>query len=381
MMKIEQLVKKYDDFYVPAFAVRVNHQDLVRELFLTITSAEVDLQEKAAGRFTFTVANAFDWELRAFVSTHDDEQLNLIEFFAFGSEVEIAIGYGDDGKLPVLLRGIITEISTSFNAGGTPELTVSGFDKLHLLTVGKQSRNWQDRRDSDAARDLVQAIGLKTNITQTSPVKQRIDKGQETPLAFLQKLADRNDFIFFIQDEQFYFVPKKEDTEEADIELLWGGGLLSFSPEANLAAQIGSVEVRGVSAERGEVITGKAKAGEERGDSPRTTSGSEQVRQLPTDSSITIRASVRTQEEADRLAQAILEGQTSDYIKGNGESIGIPDIKLNRNIKLLGLGQPFSTVYCIRSAKHSISSSGYKTTWTAEKGKAPEPEGSRRGRR
>ena len=366
METILTLAKTYEEFYVPAFAVKVNGEDLVRKLFLTVTSAEVDLNEKTVGRFSFTVANAFNWESRAFITAQEESQINLIELFEFGSEVEILLGYGDPTNLPSMINGIITEIGTSFSEGGNPELNISGYDKLHLLTIGKEAKNWEDKSDSEVVEEIVSVTGLSTEITDTIPSKPRIEKAQETSLEFMNKLAERNSSIFYVQNNTFYFGPRKNNPP-ADIELEWGKGLLSFSPEANLAMQVGNVEVISVSAEKGELITGRASAGKEMNSSSQSASASEQVsRALDVDTTMTVRASVHTQQEADRLAQAILDERSQDFIKGNGESIGLPEIVPNINISIKGIGKPFSQNYYISSAKHSISSSGYKTSWQAE---------------
>lgn len=372
MMDILELAERYEEFYVPAFAVKVRGQDLVRELLLTVTRAEIDLKEKTAGRFSFTVANAFDWESSAFVSTQNGRQINLTEYFEFGSETEILIGYGDPARLQAMIQGIITEISTSFDEGGNPDLTVSGFDKLHLLTIGKEAKNWEDSRDSDAVRELLDVTGLRLDIQETTPIKQRIDKAQQTSMDFIIEIADANSVTFYVRGDTFYFGPRR-DSERVDLELEWGRGLLSFSPEANLAMQVGNVEVRGVSAEEGELIVGQASAGEETDSDSGSTSGSQQVsRAMETDTTITIRTGIRTQEEADRLAQAILDERSQDFVQGIGESIGLPEIVPNINISIQGLGQPFSQNYYISAAKHTISASGYRTSWNAKQNNVEE---------
>ncbi len=371
-MNIIDLGIKYKDFYVPAFKVMVNGKDLVRELFLTVTTTEVDLKEKTAGRFSFTVANAFDWEERSFVSIQNNSRLNLIELFEFGSEVEILFGYGDPSELPLILRGIITEISTSFSEGGIPELSVSGYDKLYYLTIGKETRNWEQKRDSDVVSELVEGTGLSLNVEETIPEKPRIEKGQESDMDFLIKLAERNSFTFYVRENEFYFGARNKNAT-GDIELEWGKGLLSFSPEANLAGQVGSVEVRSVSAERGELIIGRAFAGDESDTRPRARSGSEHISgALNNQPSITVRASVHTQEEADRLAQAVLDERGQNFITGNGESIGLPEILPDINLEIKELGQPFSQIYYINGAKHTINGSGYKTSWNAEQNRLEE---------
>ena len=67
-MNLQQLNQTYGDFYVPAFVVKVGADDVVRDLFLTVTGVEVDLKDKGAGHFSFSVASAFDWETREFIA-------------------------------------------------------------------------------------------------------------------------------------------------------------------------------------------------------------------------------------------------------------------------------------------------------------------------
>ena len=56
-----------------------------------------------------------------------------------------------------------------------------------------------------------------------------------------------------------------------------------------------------------------------------------------------------------------------EVLKGSGESIGIPDILAGTNIELKGLGKQFSSTYYIDQTNHSISSSGYKTTFNVKR--------------
>ena len=136
----------YGDFYVPAFSVKIGGKDLVREHFLTIPNVEVDLKLKTAGRFSFTVANAFDLRRREFVAGADGRELDLLGLFKLGAKVEIRIGYGEPTKLPLLMLGLITELGTSFAEGGVPELKVAGSDQLYALGKSNRPRHWEDRR-------------------------------------------------------------------------------------------------------------------------------------------------------------------------------------------------------------------------------------------
>src|SRR5688572_4955534 len=174
-MDLPSLEARYGNFYAPAFKVKVGGKDLVRDLFLSVTQVEVDLEQSAAGHYSFTIANAFDWEAREFVAGAGNSRVDLLGLFSFGSLVDIAFGYAEASQ--TLLIGTVSEVRTSFSEGGIPELTVTGFDRLHKLTVGKASgKPLEQARDSDMVGALVQATGLRTDIRETEPKRPRIEQ-------------------------------------------------------------------------------------------------------------------------------------------------------------------------------------------------------------
>lgn len=365
-MQVASLEDTYGDFYVPAFSVRVGTDDLVRDLFLTVTSVDVDLKEKTPGRFTFKVANAFDWEQRAFVAGQGDDRVNLIDLFEFGSPVDIRMGYGDPSGLPTLLTGIVTEIGTSFSEGSVPELTVSGYDKLYALVNGQIPDAWEQVRDSDVVSELVQPTGLVLDVQQTTPIKERIEKGQEADIAFLAKLADRNRFTFWALGNNFYFGPRR-NTGAGLIELAWGKGLLSFTPEANLARQVQEVEVVARLDSTGEQVTGRASVNDVSDVDGGREAGPQRVASaLNSEPALRIRAAVHSQAEADELARSILEERSQQFVTGDGESVGLPDIVPDINIDLTGLGAAFSKTYYVSGATHKISNTGYRTSFNVQ---------------
>ena len=362
-MDIRQIEQIYGDFYVPTFTIKVGGQDLVREIFLTISAVSVDLKEKTAGHFSFTVASVFDWKTREFVAMQQEERVDLLELFAFGSPVEISLGYGEPAKLKSMLTGLVTEIATSFGAGGAPELTISGYDGLYPLTVGKSTRHWEDSRDSDAVDAVAGQRGLSTDVQQTDPIRPRIDQNEETDMAFVEKQADRNEATFYMREGKLFFGPRNNDASEA-IELNWGEGLISFAPEANLARQITEVEVHGWSAADGEAVVGRARKGDETGRDTRAESGADRVVTALSDTPVLrMRAAVHTQAEADARARAILEARAQEFVTGNGECVGVPDIVPDMNILLGGMGRGFSKPYYVSEATHSIDANGYRTSF------------------
>jgi uncharacterized protein len=365
-VRLEQLEEKHGDFYVPAAAIEIGRRDVVREHFLTVSSVTVDLKERAAGHFSFTVANAFDLTRREFVANANKTPVDLLALFEFGAPVTIRMGYGDPSDLAVLLNGIVTEISTSFSAGGTPELSISGFDSLYPLTIGKGTRNWENKRDSDALVDVARDRGISAEPKTTSPVKPRIDQSQETDMAFIEKLAKRNQATFYMRNGKLYF-GERHNKHDAVVELFWGLGLLGFSPEANIARQITEVHVHSQPAKEGKAIVGKARQGDETGADTSAETGAARIVEALSDKPIlSVRAPVHTQAEADARARAILEERAQDLVKGSGESIGLPEIVPDVNIQLGGMGRGFSKTYWVSEATHTLDGNGYRTSFKVQ---------------
>jgi phage protein D len=364
-MHLADLEHVSGDFYVPTFTVTVGGEDVLRDLCLPVSSVSVDLKEKAAGVFTFTVINAFDWEARQFLATRRGKRVDLLELFAFGSKVEISIGYTGP-KLTPMLTGVLTKVTTDFQPSTMPELTISGYDDLYPLTVGKRSRHWEDKPDSYAVEQVAQRRGVGTDVRTTSPVKLRIDQNNQTDMAFIEKLAERNGATFYERDRKLYFGPRRNDASET-IELNWGEGLLSFSPEANLARQVAEVNVHGWSVPKGEAIVGKARRGDESGRDTRARSGADRVvTALGDEPVLNVRAAVRDQAEADARAKAVLEERAEDFVTGTGESVGVPGLLPDTNVAIGGLGPAFSKTYYLSEATHRVDHAGYRTTFKVQ---------------
>ncbi len=370
MQTIRELEQLHEDFYVPTFVIKVGRRDVVRELFLTVSSVSIDLKEKAAGRFSFTVASSFDWEYREFKYLQGEQRLDLLDLFFFGAPVEVSIGYGDPSKIEErpMLTGIITELATSFSAGGTPELTVSGYDDLYWMTLGKTTRDWEGTPDSEAVADVATRNDLTADVEPTVPVRERIDQNEETDIAFIQRLSDQNGYTFYLRDGTLVF--RRRLNQNAPIlELEWGKGLVGFSPEAKLGRQITEVIVKGRAPKAGEEVEGRATKVDVSGDGEPALKGPEAVEQATgqtVDTTLTIRTAVHTQDEAEARAKGIMEERAQDFVTGSGESIGLPEIMPDVNILLGGMGRGFSKTYYVSEATHTLDSGGYKTIFNVQ---------------
>lgn len=332
----------------------------MRDLLVAVSQVEVDMVLGAASRFSFTVTNSYSHKLHAFQSGRGVELLGLL---SFGADVQICMGYGDSRSTPLALSGMITEISTSFPDGGAPELAVSGYDQGFALTIGKNSRTWSKASDSDAAHEIASFNNLNAKIESTTEKHPQIEQNQESDWEFLKKLADRNHFELYVDENKTLHFRHPDDKATAVVSLAYGEGLLSFKPEANLAGQISRVEVYGWDPKTKKAIVGKASAGEESGLSGK--SAGQQLNAFVRDPSkrptLRLRQPVFTQAEANQRAKAALNERAKQFLTGEGEAVGLPELRPNRNVQLDKLGALFSKTYFIQQATHKIDAGGYRT--------------------
>lgn len=371
-MELVDLSRRYGNFYAPAFSVRLSGDDVVRDLLVAVSQIEVDLVMNAASRFSFTLGNCYSHKSHTFQTGRGQDLLKLL---SFGAEVEVCVGYGDAGKTPLAILGIVTAISTNFPETGSPELVVSGYDHGFPLTLGKTSDSWKERTDSEVVQLIASFHNLATAIDGTADRRNQTEQNQQCDWDFLKMLAERNSaedkslhFELYIDPDENRRRPTlhfgKPRVKSAPVaHLRWGEGLLSFKPEANLAGQVSKVEVYGWDVKRKEAIIGRASASDTLG--PQGKSIAQQVGSLVRgagkEPTLRLRQPVFTHAEADKRAKAALAELTKKFLTGDGECIGLPEIRPDRTVKIDGIGPSFSKMYYIEQATHRIDTSGYRT--------------------
>lgn len=364
-MELAELANTYGEFYAPCFTVRIGGSDLMRDLAVAVSQVEVDLVLGGTSRFSFTVSDCYSHEQHIFQTSSGGD---LSQVLTFGAEVEIFMGYGDSKSAPIAVNGLITEITTNFPENGPPELAVAGADHGFNLTVGKNSRTWTKARDSDAAHEIASFNNLDATIETTKDQHAQIEQNQETDWEFLKKLADRNGFELYVDERKKLHFAKPNDKATAVVSLVYGEGLLSFKPVANLAGQVSKVEVYGWDRKTKKAIVGIATTGEESG--LNGLSGGQHLNSFVRDSSkrptLRLRQPVFTQAEADERAKAALSKNAKKFLTGEGEAIGLPEVRPDRNVELAKLGDLFSKTYYIRQATHKIDANGYRTRFQVE---------------
>jgi phage protein D len=352
-MNFRAVAETYSDFYAPGYQVILDEGDIANQYFVEILSVTYEDVLDGADRFSITINDpGARWV---------DEVL-----FEPGKEIEIKMGYKD--KLATMIVGEIISLRPSFPSDGTPQLEISGYDLSHQFTRVRRQRSFQKVRDSDVVGTIAGEAKhkLNTQIKRTDTVHPHIVQARQTDFDFIKGLADRNFFEFRVKGRTLHFQNSGRN-RDAVMTLEYGSSLLSFDPELNTANQVSEANVRGWNPGTKTEIIGRAKRGSEEARDRGRRSGGDIVEGIygKVEERILDRP-VFTQQEADNLANSVLNRLSQGLVTGSARCIGIPEVRAGENVELQGLGNKFSKKYYIERTTHTISSSGYTTTFSVK---------------
>ena len=354
MKRLGDFEERYGDFYTPRFRIQVGESRFA-EADGVISDISVESTLDGADSFSFTLHYPFE---------HEASQFRGLRWETLAPQTPVTIWMGyrnllgpDPQEKPEadpLLTGRIASVKPDFPADGAPSITVSGFDLLHDLTRGTDSDSWNDKTDSDVVSMLTAdyASNFPTRkITKTGVPREKIIQDKESDYAVVKRLADTNRYELFARSDTLYFRPPPRKPDPT-LTLTYGDSLRSFSPERNDAEQVGEVEIRHWDPTRKKEIVGRATRPEQKGKT-------------------VLRRAVGSKAQADVLAEAALAELSEGEVTGNGETLGLPDLRVGEwvTLEVGGFDEKgtalFDGDYYVQQVSHRLGASGYTTSFGA----------------
>ena len=356
--KFKDLEKEYQSFYAPAFEITIGGKNLVKDIGMAITGVTVETSIKAADTLAFDVRNAFDIKNREFMWLDD--------YLTPGKIVEVKFGYSSN--VETIFKGFIKSTKFHFPQGENPKVDVTAMDFSFLMTKGNDFRFWEKKKYSDVVDTIASKYTtyIKTKKIDSTDIEiDKIIQNGMSDFKFLQMIADRVNYEFFVTEDVLYF--RKPLGDETPVTTLtWGENLQDFGPDIDIGDQIPEVIVRAWNELKDEEVESKSKSITKLGSNSQT--GQEIWKKLLGDTAkehiYSQTASSKSDAEAEATAHA--GRQSMKLITGSCACIGIPKIRAGRYIKLDKVGEKFSSTYYIASATHTIGSSGYATNFNIE---------------
>ncbi|MFP3896126.1 MAG: VgrG-related protein [Anaerolineales bacterium] len=272
--------------------------------------------------------------------------------FDLGTEIRVGVsdeqGRGDHS----LFVGEIVGIEPNFGEDMVSELTVRAYDRSHRLHRGTHTKSYVRMSDSDIAKEIADGAGLRADVDPSSPVHEHVYEDGQSHMAFLQERAESIGYDFYVRDRTLCF-KRSDDGSDEVVDLEWGRELLSFRPTLSLGEQVSEVQVKGwdISAKR--EIVGQATEGETAPEIGEPHSGGELAEERFGEASgLAVRAMVRSQDEADTLAQALLDARYGNFVEAEGLCTGVPALKAGCLVEVSALGNRFNGRYRVTSVTH-----------------------------
>lgn len=350
---IQALETKYRDFFSPAFDISIDGKSFTLQN-IAVSSVRVDTTTAArADSFTFVVNNAYDAVARQFKWIG-----SLIEV---GKTCTIEMGYTD--KLETVFDGIITSVSLDYPSDGQPIATVQGMDRSFLMMRSVKSNLWLNKKVSDVVKIIGGKYGLQLDVDDTGTPKPTIEQMKTSDFHFLKSLAEETHYEFFVIGKKLYF-RKPNPSAAPVVTLMYGKNLRSYRTSVDISNQVSQVIVRGTDPKTRQPFQAASQSVSIIGTNGKT--GKDIMGALSSHLVETIYSDVTTQAAAQSLANAKLNEKAMDLVTGDGECIGIPEMRAGRNIKLEGLGPKFNQLLKLSGVVHTINNRGFLTTFNVE---------------
>lgn len=349
----QDLEEKYRGFLAPSFQILIEGRNISTENMI-ISSLKVETSvQSTADSFSFTIANAFDYGTREFNVDWIDQ------YFTPTKSIEIKLGYVD--KLETVMSGVITKVSYQYPKNGYPTINVSGMDLSFVMMRGKKIVDWSGKTFSEIVSAIGQQYALNLDIDQSDKKYDYHAQYFKDNFNFIKSLAQEINYDFAIIGKTLYFKKTLTGTSPM-LELEWGKHLHSFSTTYDIADQVSKVVVLATENQKKLVYEGEATEVKKLGTNPKT--GVDLMQVFGTNADDYQKEELKSEQDAQERAEAILNEQALKLVKGNGECIGLPEIQAGRYIKIKQMGQQLSQPYHIQSVTHSIGNSGYTTSFS-----------------
>jgi phage protein D len=326
--------------YSPRFKVMVGGKKF-QEPGGRIADLVVETSFEGADRFTFSLNYPFDEELDEFAGLSWSD-------FEIGTDVEISMGYGDEGELTDLLTGKIQSISSEFTVDQGPSVQVTGYGLLWETMQGTNSDSWKETTIGKAVEDVLSNYSFSTIDVEGAGIeRQKLIQNGCSDYRFVHDLANTYGFEFYAERDTVRFVPRSSAvTDDTVAELWYGEDLHDFFGEVTQRRETHEVEVRSWDVNEKKEITA-------------TVGGSSAKHKE------VFRVPAMSPDEAERIAETKHNQFADEVVEAHGEADGIPEIRAGKTIDLAELGSRFSGSYHVTKATHRMGATGYRTTFEA----------------
>jgi uncharacterized protein involved in type VI secretion and phage assembly len=305
----------------------------------------------------------------SFVITFRDPLLSALakSKIDIGSKITIETTAPGVDEADVLIDGEVTSVEVEYDSLGT-RAVVRGYDALHRLSAGTNSRTFENTTYSDIVTKIAKEAGLKTKVDSTSGTLDHVIQPNVSDLHFIYYLAGRCGYTVSVDKDTLNFkaptrastAPNEGDvTSDNPLQLVWGARLLEFRARISAVGQVQSVEVRGWDPKDQKAIIGQSRTGT---NSAQTTTSIRALTKTSKGDTYTIvNQPMPAQGHADALAKAVAEQISSAAYEATALVVGSPKLKSGVAVHISKVDGDLEGKWVITAARHEFGNGPYRT--------------------
>jgi Rhs element Vgr protein len=280
-----------------------------------------------------------------------------LDKFAPGTDVDIKIG-SLNNKTSVF-KGLITSTGIRNLTGHLNELILKCSEKSILLTLNRNSNNFDKKKDSEVVSQLVSDCGLTADVTATTTENLQLVQFQSTNWDFIVSRADANGMLVYMDNEKVCF-KSPETTGDSALKIDFESDVFNFDLQLEGRYQLKDMSTSSwdIAKQSMESATGTEPSLPDQGN----LDGKTMAGKMGFPSAKRSAGAPLTKTEITDWAKAQLLRSRYSAIQGNITFFGNNTPCVNTLIELTGFGSRFNNNGLITGVRHQVKDGLWLTT-------------------
>lgn len=320
------------------FTVKVNGEPVARVHQLLAASVVHQVNRVSKARLVYLDGTA----------SAGDFPLSGSDTFVPGAEVEVLAGA--PGGEEQIFVGVVTRHSVRVREASAPQLIVECQHKAVKLTIGRKSKYYLDKTDSDAIGEILSDAGLDGDVTSTSVSHPHLVQYNSTHWDFLLLRARANGLVVLTDTEQ---VRVKEPLAEGSpaCTLTYGSTILDFDADIDARTQLAAV--KGLSWDAAQQALVERDGADPALNDPGNLSPADLAAVVGPDV-FTLRHPALPEEELQAWADARWRRAQLCRVNGRASCQGIATVRPGGAVELAGLGDRVNGTAYVSGVRHEL---------------------------
>jgi Rhs element Vgr protein len=286
----------------------------------------------------------------------EDFPLSNQDHFVPGKELQIKVGYGAQEK--TIFKGIVIKHSIKVRSPGGSYLTVDCWDAAVKMTVGRKSRFFIEKKDSDVLNDILGEHGLEADVETTDVTHPALVQSHATDWDFTLSRADANGLLVFVDDGKVA-VKRPQLDGAANLSILLGGTVYELDAEIDARHQLQAVQAYSWDYSSQEVIS---RDGEAPAANPMGNLNESALANVVGLDAFELRHTGRLEQgELKAWADSQLIRSGLAKIVGRAQIPGYADIKPGHLVDASGFGERFSGKAFVAAVRQEVTGGTWRT--------------------